>query len=236
MKRLAFALVGLLVGCGDTGQPVIEHPAVALGTASRAVGTGAWTLKLDVARIGLGPFVFCAGRASSEELCPASLAEVASAVTIDGLSEAAQPIGTLDGFVGRVRSAGYEYAWTWFDVQAQPLPTSAAPGGHSAHFEGSATSPAKTFRFVADVDVVPLLQGTHAVRATGLDAPIDESTQRLEVKLDPTLWFEQIDFDELSTLGGDPIVIAPHSRAWNAIVVSMSAVAPPHFSFPRGAQ
>ena len=58
MRSLLFAVI--LVGCGDTGQPSIEHAAVAIGTAARAVDVGDYTVQLDVARVGFGPATFCA--------------------------------------------------------------------------------------------------------------------------------------------------------------------------------
>ncbi len=228
----AFALA-FAAGCGDTGQPRIEHPAYARGTAARAVDVGAWQVTLDVAQVGFGPVTFCAGRAASDELCPQGLAEVTSVSTIDALNEAEQPIGRVHGFVGTVRSAGFAYGITWLPTQTTATAFPAAPGGHSAHLEGTATSTTGTFRFVADVDVVPLGQGQHAVSAVGLDAPIDEATARLDVRLDPSAWLAQVDFDELAATGQDPVRVEPKSRAANAIVVGMTSLAPPRFEWSR---
>lgn len=243
MSARAFALaivLAALAGCGDTGQPRIAHPAYAHGTAARAVEVGAWQVTLDVARVGFGPVTFCAGRAASDELCPQALAEVTTISTIDALNEAEQAIGRVDGFVGTVRSAGFAYGITWFATQTSATAFPAAPGGHSAHLEGTATSSdadtgaARTFRFVADVDVVPLGQGQHAVTAIGLDARIHERTSRLDVRIDPGAWLSQIDFDELAASGEDPVRIEPKSRAANAIVVGMTSLAPPRFEWsPR---
>lgn len=232
MKKLVFALV--LTACGDTGQPAIQHRAVGTGTAARAIELGDYRVTLEVARIGFGPVTFCASRAASDDQCPFALAEVAAAAQLDVLSAAPQPLGTVNGFVGTARSVGFGYGITWLTTQTAPQPTSGAVSGHSAHLEGTAVhkASAATFRFVADVDVVPLIRGTQPVTATGLDAALDERTRALDVRFDPTAWLAQIDFAELSTMG-PTATIAPGSRAYNAIVVGMTTLAPPKFNFTR---
>lgn len=229
MRRLLFAAI--LVGCGDTGQPSIDHPAVAIGTAARAVDVGEYTVQLDVARVGFGPATFCASRAASDEQCPAAVAELANVASVDALSASAQPLGRVHGFVGTVRSAGFGYAITWLNTQTAPTPAAAAPERHSAHLEGTATNKTTmaAFRFVADVDIVPLNQGQHAVTTTGLNASIDARTARLEVQLDPNAWVSQIDFAELAAAGTPTVTIDPKSRAGNALSVGMTSLAPPRF-------
>ncbi len=236
MRRLLFTMGAmLLVGCGDTGQPSIEHPAVAIGTAPRAIDVGDFSVQLDVARVGFGPAVFCASRAASDEQCPAAVAELASVGAVDALSPNAQPLGRVHGFVGTVRAAGFEYGVTWLNTQTSPTPAAAAPGGHSAHLEGTATNKTTmgSFRFVADVDIAPLNQGQHAVTVAGLNASIDAHTARLEVRFDPSVWVTQIDFAELAATGAATVTIGPKSRAGNALLVGMTALAPPAFAWSR---
>jgi hypothetical protein len=232
VKRL-LAAVALLVGCGDTGQPRVGHGAFAVGTAAHAVTVGAWSVTLDVARIGFGPTIFCASRSASEDLCSSSLAEIAAVAPVDLLSPAPQSLGRVDGFVGTVRSTGFDYALPWFATDDTPRVTSAAPGGHSIHLEGKAVSSAKTFRFVIDADVVGPTPGRRGVYYAPLDTVIDESTKRLDVRFDANRWLDQIDFDDLAASGADPVVVAPDARAANAVIVAATSLAVPTFTWSR---
>jgi hypothetical protein len=240
MKRLLFAV--MLLGCGDTGQPSIEHQAVGVGTAARPVDVGDYRVQLEVARVGLGPATFCASRAPSDEQCPAAVAELASVAAIDALSTSPQPLGRVHGFVGTVRSAGFGYGITWLNTQTSPTPASAAPERHSAHLEGTATNKTTmaSFRFVADIDIVPLNRGQHAVTASGINASLDEGTARLEVQVDANAWLAQLDFEQLAGIGAPTVAISsadsptdPTGRAANALVVGMTSLAPPKFVWSR---
>lgn len=233
-KSLLLAFV-LLSACGDTGQPRIRQPAVGVGTAARDVEVGDYRVKLSVARIGFGPVVFCASRAASEELCPAALAEVAQVASIDALSPAQQPLGFVNGFVGTARSARFGYGITWLNTETKPQPKAAAPNGHSAHLEGQAThkTTGASFQFVVDVDVAPINRGADAVSISNIDSTIDEATTRLQVSLDPNAWITQIDFAELASSGSTMVKIASDGRAANAVVVGMTSLAPPVFTFAR---
>lgn len=233
MKRLVFAL--LLAGCGDTGQPAIHHPAVGVGTAAREVEVGDYRVKLSVARVGFGPAVFCASRAASEDLCPAALAELAQVASLDALSPSPQPLGTIAGFVGTARSTAFGFGITWLPTETRPQPKAAAPGGHSAHLEGTAThkTTAASFDFVIDADVVPLNRGDQAVSISGMNLPLEEATTRLEVRLDPSAWLGQVDFAELASKGSAKVVVTPDARAASAVVIGMTSLAAPNFTFAR---
>ena len=234
-------LIALLVagcgvaGCGDTGQPAVEHRAVATGVAPHAIELGDYRVTLEQARVGFGPAVFCASRAASNDQCPSALAELAVATQIDALSPTPQPLGTVNGFTGTVRSAGFEYAITWLSHQSTPVAARASLSGHSAHLEGTAThrTSGASFRFVADVDVVPLTRGEHAVSVSELNAPLDNGTRSLTVRIDPTNWLGQVDFAELAALATPTVTIAPGSRAHNALVIGMTSLAPPQFAWSR---
>ncbi|MGZ3473055.1 MAG: hypothetical protein ACXWUG_01300 [Polyangiales bacterium] len=233
MKRLSIAALLVAVGCGDTGQPHVNHPAVAIGTPAHAITSGAWSVTLEVARIGFGPTIFCASRSASEDLCSSSLAEIAAVAPVDLLSATPQPLGRVDGFVDTVRSTGFDYALPWFATDDEPRVTSAAPGGHSIHLEGKATSSAKSFRFVIDADVTGATKGRRGVYFAPLDTNIDENTKQLEVRFDPNRWLDQVDFDDLGAAGTDPVVVAPDARAANAIVVAATSLAVPVFTWSR---
>jgi hypothetical protein len=159
------------------------------------------------------------------------VAELAASAAVDALDATPQRLGEVFGVTGEIRSATYDYAITWFPTQLQPTPTAAAPGGHSARFEGRATRGATTFRFVADVDVLPILRGSRAVQGARVTAQIRGANLRVDVRLDPSAWFRAVDFEELSRQGVDPVAIRPGSAAHNALVIGMTASALPTFEW-----
>jgi hypothetical protein len=230
-------LLGLLPGCGDTGQPLVDVPVAVVGTEARAVKLGAVEVKLDKVTVGFGPVRLCASRFASDELCPAALAEWADSFGgLDLLSTSPRIVGTVHGFAGTTRSVSYDWAYTWLPTQSDPQPTSRAVAGHSAHLEGTVTwtSSKTTMHFVADVDVVPSERGTHGASQTLPDSSVGTSTGGLEITFDPNLWLEQVDFDELADKGEEPARILPGSRAHTALVVAMTSLAPPRFAWTVG--
>lgn len=231
MHRSIPLLVAAALGCGATGQPEVSYPIFARGSAPAPVQAGSWTVTLEVARVALGPIYFCATAAASSELCATALGEYPQAAVIDALDATAVRLGDVTGVVGRVRSVTYDFGVSWLPTQSQPTPSRAAPGGHSAHFEGRAVRGSTVLRFVADVDALPRLQGTLVVEGQRVDADITGPGARLDVRLDAGAWWTAVDFDALLARGEDPVVIAPGSRAHNALVVAMTATAPPVFTW-----
>lgn len=233
----AFALgfaACVLVACGDTGQPLVSHSLFAVGTPAGTTKVGDWDVTLTVARVGFGPVNFCASRAASPELCKEPLAEWAATATVDALSASPQLLGTVNGFAGTVQSLGFAYAIPWLTTDDAPTPKSGAPGGHSAHLEGSARRAKDGFvlTFVADVDVRPVVQAQPAVSRSGLSQVLDPDTRRLDVRFDPSLWVAQLDFDALAA-GGSPATVVAKTQAWDALVVGMTALAPPTFTWTK---
>ena len=227
----ACAAASLSLACGTTGQREIRYPFFASGRAPAPFTAGDWQATLDVARVGFGPVYFCATAGASSDLCPAAVAEFADSAVVNGLNPSAQPIGEIDGVTGQINSATYDYAFTWLDTQSAAQPTSAAPGGHSAHFEGHAVRGSTTLRFVADIDVKPNIQGTRSVQGARVTADVQSDQVRLDVRMDPSAWWAKADFNELAALGGDPVVVPQGSRTYNAVVLGMTAAAPPSFQW-----
>jgi len=232
MRRTCILIVLLgSLGCGETGQEEVSHPIFAAGMAPAPFTVGAYEVTLDVAQIGFGPVYFCATAAASSDLCPAAVAELATTATVDGAAESPQQLGDVSGVTGQIRSATYDYAVTWLATQRSPTPAPGAPGGHSAHFEGRAVRGTTEFRFVADVDVLPQIQGSRAVQGARVTADVRDASVRVDVRFDPSAWWRSVDFRELEALGGDPVVAPAGSRAMNAVVIGMTATTPPTFEW-----
>lgn len=221
----------VLAGCGSTGLEEIAYPAYGQGVQPAPFRAGDWDVTLEVAQVGFGPAYFCATAAASADLCPAAVAELATTATVNALDPAAQPLGEVTGVTGTVRSATYDFAVAWLAGQAQPKALSGAPGGHSARFEGRASRGAVSFRFVADVDVLPPIEGSRAVQGARVTAEVRSSRARLDVSLHPDAWWAGVDFAELEAQGGDPVVVRPGSRAYSALVFGMTSTAAPRLEW-----
>jgi hypothetical protein len=230
---LALGALLLCVGCGSTGQREVSYPLFASGQAPAPFRAGDWEVTLEVARVGFGPAYFCATAAASSDLCPAAVAEFAQSAEFDALSPTPQQLGSIEGVSGTIRSATYDYAYTWLTTQRSPRPTAAAPRGHSAHFEGRATRGARTIRFVADVDVLPQTQGTRVVQGARAEADVQDSNVRLDLRVDAAAWWRNVDFEELAQSDRDIVVVPPTSRAYSAVVIAMTATATPVLEWSR---
>jgi hypothetical protein len=214
--------------CGDTGQDVVSVPFTGRGAAAEPFDADGWTVTLDDARIAIGPIYFCAAASSSTDLCPSAVAELTASVVVDALDPGAQPLGELSALTVDLRSAAWDFALTWPSTAAQPVLLDPSADGHSAHFEGSAVKAEQTLRFVADIDIVPLLRGARAVQGVSTRATISEHT-RCELRVDAAAWWAQVQFDDLVALDGDPVRVEPESRAYEALIVAMTSSMPPTF-------
>lgn len=228
MKYFTFLLLAL-VACGDTGQSAVSLPLRAMGTGDGTTAAGAWQVTLTQAALGFGPLYFCATAAASADLCPSALAEYADSTTIDALSVTAQNLGSIDGIEGTIHSATYDFALSWLTRQSAAEATAGAPGGHSAHFEGSATDGVRTVNFIADVDIVPQTQGSRAVQGVRTSVELDDSVQALQLQMDPATWWKKIDFEELYNSGENPVLIINGSKAHSALVIAITASHPLQF-------
>ena len=230
MKRFALALrLSLLLvasGCGDTGQHSISVPLYGVGAAPEPFAAGDWTIRLDDARVGIGPIYFCAAQSSSADLCPSAVAELTDSVTIDALDPTPERLGTLAARTVSLGSAAWDFAITWPRTEAAPVVLNGAPEQHSAHFEGLASKDDQELHFVVDLDIVPLLRGTHTVQGVRTSASIEAGIE-CELHLDAAAWWSQVDFDDLASADTDPVIIQPGSRAYNALIVAMTSSAPP---------
>ena len=216
-------LVAAAAGCGSTGRVELSYPIEAQGRSPAPFLAGDWQVSLEVANIGFGPLYFCASASASRDTCPTAVAEFAQAATVDALGNQTQALGTITALAAEVRSAIYGYAFIWPLTQGAPAAITGAPGGHSAHFEGTAVQGATRLRFVADVDVLPTFAGTLAVQGAAVIPTVQRAGLQLNVTFDPSAWWRQVDFNELAADGGDPVRVTSTSRAYNALVIAMTS-------------
>jgi hypothetical protein len=231
-SSIATVLSGLvLLGCSGTGQPEVTYPAYAVPEPSAMTTAGAWNVTFSDATIAFGPVYFCAAQSGSATLCETAVGDIRSITRVNLLDVEPQPLGEVDGFTGSIRSASYDYGIHWFLTENAPTPAPEAPGGHSAHFAGTASRGADRVHFTADIDLLPQFQGQRAVPSAPYLASVDEDGGRLDARMPLASWFADVDFDALFAAGKDPVVFEPNSQAYSAIVIAMIANAPPEFVF-----
>ena len=224
MKRfMAYALVLLWAGgCGSTGQAEVEYPANASGTAGSFL-VGDYTVTLDTARVAFGPAYFCATRAASSSLCPTAVNELATVAEIDALDPAPQPIGTVRGTVGAIRSVHHGWGLTWFPRQSSAGPADPTLPEHSALLAGTVSRATMTsFRFTATLDVAPKHQGELPVQGHRVQADVSSDTTGLHLTVDPRGWFTQVDLSALEALGLAEIELQPDTAPYDALVLGLT--------------
>lgn len=266
MKLLAcLAMIGSLVaGCGDTGGAFAEAALRARGTAARTFAKGGWEISLSEATLGFGPIFFCATESALSSRCEVAIVERTEGVTLDGLDPTEQPIGSLSGTTGTVRTAFFDYGITW--LLTKPLPealpevpegpavvrSNAAnyvPKGHSAQFRGTATcvdGPAsccpdavtcpESYAFEANVDVLVVNPGTPAVNGVRTFQQITTDPLALTITFDPNAWWQAVDFARLAELddGSGQVLLGPEDPDYSALVIAMTANALPIFTWSEG--
>lgn len=238
-KRLAGGAIGLalalaLLGCLEAPQTEVAYEANAQATLARSFVVGAVTVKLSRAELAFGPVYFCAATSGSATLCRSALGEVTRVSRIDLLSPDPQPLGTVRGFSGTVRSASYDLGLHWFDTSFAVEPSPAAPDGHSMVVEGTLSRGAEVdvpFRFF--LDAVPQYQGQRAVPTAAAAADIAETGTRLTVAFEPEPWLRQIDFDAVLATAPRPIVLDTKSPAHGAVLVGIKVARPPEFRWSQ---
>lgn len=233
MKLPFFFLVGaVLASCGgSTGQRELTFAVTGAGEPAASFAVNDWQVTLTRADVAFGPAYFCATAAASSDLCPTAVAQFAQSTVINGLDPNAQPLGDGEGQTGTIRSATYDFGISWFPTQRQPTASERAARGHSAVFEGRAERLGRVVRFIAEVDVVPRVQGTRAMQGAATVYELATEDAGLSVVVRPGAWWRAVDFDELALSTDDPVVIKPGSRGYEALVFAMTASSPPQFTW-----
>ncbi len=232
--RALLLTTALTFACTTTGEREVPLVAEATGRAAEPIRVGEYIIVLTAARVGLGPFYFCATEAASSDLCPTARAELLVPLAADALDPTPQPFAGGQALTGAIRSVAFDFARPWLDTGHAPAPATGAPGGHSAHFEATVTSASASFRVVVDLDLDPQLQGEHAVQGARTSVDVGVAGVRLDIGLDPIAWWAKVDPTELAeaaAAGADPVVVTRDFRAWNALVLAMTAQLPPTFTW-----
>jgi hypothetical protein len=229
LRGLAPIALLTCAACSGTGQPDVDYAAFAAPEAAATINADhGWSVTLDKATVAFGPVYFCASASGSATLCQTAIGELLTTTAFDALDPAPRALGTAHGFIGKIQSASYDYGIHWFLTDDAPNPSSDAPGGHSAQFTGTAVKAGKTVHFRADVDVVPQFQGQRAAPSQAASATIAGEGERLDIHFAIGQWFEHVDFDE-APAGEGLYVISAGTRNHGAIVIGMTAEAPPAF-------
>ena len=252
-------------GCAQTGGAFADVPVQARGTEAETFVRDGWEVTLEQATLGFGPVFFCATDSALSSRCEVAILESLDGVTLDGLDSTPQPIGSLFGTTGTVRTAFFDYGIVW--LLTRPLPealpgvpegpgvvrfesSSYVPEGHSAQFRGTATCvedaatccpgaavcPA-AYSFSANVDVLVVNPGTPAVNGARTVQEITTDPLALAVTFDPNAWWQAVDFGRLAALddGSGEVLLGPENPDYSALVISMTANELPTFTWTSNA-
>ncbi|MBT8480294.1 MAG: hypothetical protein HKP36_01785 [Myxococcales bacterium] len=246
-------LLFLLSACGETTGGFVEIPFAGQGTAAQSFTKDGWEVTLSDATLGFGPIYFCATESALSSRCEVAILEYLEGSKLDGLDPSSQPIGSLYGTTGTVRTAFFDYGIVW--LLTKPLPEALAgvpegpavvrsesssyvPKGHSAQFAGTASCVAEpatccpgaascptSFAFEANVDVLVANPGTPAVNGVRTSQEITSEPRTLTVTFDPNAWWQSIDFARLAALddGTGSVLLEPDDPDYSALVIAMTA-------------
>lgn len=225
------ALVSHVVSCVDSAQAYVSIPARARGTEARTMNAAGGALKLTRAKVSIGPLYLCATLSAEADLCSTAVAELLTTRSVDALDTTSQRLGTLRAVTETIRSGFFDYGISWQLTEQAPAPNAGASGGHSAELEGELVADdGTTLKFSADIDIEPLSAGSSAVTGLRTTRAITTDTSSLELVLDPSRWLARIDAAALldADQDGDGVVrVEAGSQAYDAIVLGMTADAPP---------
>lgn len=219
MRALLCAV--LCLSCGSTGGALVTLPLRAggqQGPLTFTTETG-WTVTLTEARIALGPFYFNAFSPSTQQFrSGVVIVEGTEQVVIDALDPALHDVpGGLDGESGHAVAVEIGL-FPADDSQLAPIRKELA--GSVGLIAGTAQKGAVTVAFKGPIAIdtnlvtptTPLL-ALQRVRGAAVDLDFTAGPQALELRVDPSHWFDLVDFSQLS--GGTWDV---HSPFLNSLV------------------
>jgi len=209
--RFAGVLVlAAAVSCGSTGGALIVLPFRAGGQQAGGPLTftalSGWTVTLQTAKIALGPFYFNNVPPSIDAFRNGTvIIQVTRQVVVDALDPSLHDIpGGADGETGR--SIAVEIGLFPPDT-TQPSSARSQLGGSVGLVAGTATKGGTTVAFSGPVTIdtntpqTPLVAAAR-VRGAVVDLDFTADPQAVELRVDPTHWFDSVDFSQL--LQGTP--------------------------------
>lgn len=209
-------------GCADTGQREVVFPVHASGVEDPTFTSGAWTVTLDEARVGLGPLYFCATLGADMDLCATARAEWLGSASADGLDPTLQMLGEGRGVTGGIGSMMLDYGRTWLLTLPEPRANDGAPEGHSLVLRGRAVLVARTITFEAAVDIDAQGPGEAAIGGLRTQRELD-GTEAFALRVDAVAWAARMDFDEVAALADatDHAVIDPGTPPHEDLALAM---------------
>lgn len=236
MKRIVALAFGLAAACGSTGQGITSFPIHGAGTGERTFEQEGWAVSLERADVAFGPVYFCATSFADVDVCPRAEAEWLGTRAIDTLDASPEMLGDADALTATVRSAMFDYGRSWLLTAERARANDGAPAGHSAVFVARAVKGDLSLEVRASIDVDPASAGRGAVIGAPTGTEAIEGVEVLVVRFDPAAWWRRVDLDEVAAMDedGDGVVeLAPGDRAYEALVIAMTAGRLPSFEWTQ---
>jgi len=216
MRRRSHRIVPVLwiaatLSCGSTGGALVTLPFRAGGQQAGGPLTftsqSGWTVTLQTAKIALGPFYFNNVPASTETFRNGLVViQVTRQVVVDAIDPSLHDVlGGADGETGH--AVAVEIGLFPPDT-TQPSSTRSELGGNFGLVAGTATKGSTTVAFSGPIAIdTSVLTPQNAallqrVRGAAVDLDFTAAPQALELRVDPTHWFDTADFSAL--LQGTP--------------------------------
>lgn len=209
VSAVAAMLVLLTLGCGKTTAGSLVTPQFRAGGVDRPAGAFTftnplgWTIRLDTARIALGPFYFNISPPRTDEFRGGLvIVEVTRQIVVDALDPVVRDVaGGADGETGT--AASVEIGLLSPD-RSQSSSDRALLGDNVGIVAGVATRGSVTSPFNGPIAIDAALvtpqrplAALQRVPGASVNLTFIPSPQVLELRVDPTHWFDQVDFAPL---------------------------------------
>jgi hypothetical protein len=207
-RLLVLAMVG---ACSNTtGGDLIALPFVAGGTTLGTFTTPTgWSVTLDQAVIAAGPFYFNVDPPPTDEFRSGVVIVQATEQTIiDALDPTMNPVtGGANGETGS--AVAVEIGLLAPDSTNVANPNASMLDSGFAYVAGTAVDGATTVAFEGQVIVdqslvtsTEPLADLQRIRGASVALSFSAAPQTLELRVDPTHWFDQSDFSQIAASGG----------------------------------
>jgi len=210
LASLSLPLAFLGCGAGTTGGQLVTLPFRVQGVAGPLTfqNPQGWTVQLTTAQISLGPFYFNAFAPVTDQFrSGVVIVEATEQALVDALDSTPQQVpGGADGETGQAVAVEIDLfplgqspeGSSGCSLLATPLGTvagTATKGGTTVAFQGPIAVPN-----TASVQI-PCLE-VEAIQGASANLSFTSSPQVLQLTVDPTHWFDLVDFAQL--LQGQP--------------------------------